>query len=126
METVGIVPSLRAGALRDRDGLLLGRVEDVLYDAETHRPAWVVVRLGEADGEGGVRRTLAPARGARARVDGMSLGVAAAAVRACPVAVRGPAPLREHVVASARHYGVRRFARPRGEAYTSVAPALAA
>jgi hypothetical protein len=120
-ETVGIVPALRDGPLRDRAGLLLGRVEDVLFDAETNRPAWFVVRLSE--GDGGVRRTLAPARGARARVDGTALGVAADVVRACPVVLLGaPAPLREHVLSAARHYGVRRFGR--AASFTSAAPAL--
>src|SRR4051795_12907874 len=31
MHVPGIVPSLRDGPLRDRDGLLLGRVEDLLF-----------------------------------------------------------------------------------------------
>jgi hypothetical protein len=123
MDAVGLVPSLREGALRDRDGRLVGRVEDLLFDAQTNRPAWLVVRI--ADGaDGATRRTLAPARGSRARVDGMALGVGVDAVRSCPVAIAGPAPLREHVLSACRHYGVRRFAR--GESFTSVAAAALA
>src|SRR4051812_46556069 len=119
METVGIVPALREGPLRDRSGLLVGCVEDVLFDAETNRPAWVVVRLTDGDRS---QRTLAPARGSRARVDGLRWGVTAEAVRSCPVSLAGRAPLREHVAGARRHYGVRRFAR--AASFTSVAPAL--
>ncbi|WCB93600.1 hypothetical protein DSM104299_02315 [Baekduia alba] len=117
-----MVPALRDGTLRDRSGLLVGRVEDMLFDAETNRPAWMVVRLSE-DG-GGHRRTLAPARGARPSVGGMVLGVTAEVVRSCSVTVTSPAPLVEHVAAACRHYGVRRF--PRGDAFTSAAPGLEA
>jgi hypothetical protein len=126
MGTVGTVPGLREGPLRDREGLLLGRVEDVLYDAATHRPAWLVVRLsdGATATATATRRTLAPARGMRFGVlDGLSLGVGAEDVRACPVALTGAAPLLEHVAAACRHYGVRRFAR--GDAFTWVGAAAA-
>src|ERR1700710_879958 len=112
MEAVaaGVVPALRAGALRDRDGLLLGRVDEVLYDAETNRPAWLVVRLG-VGGEAS-RRTLAPARGLRVLAgDGGALACEAARVHDCPVTLSGPMLTREHVAAAARHYGVRRFLR---------------
>ncbi|MCW2985158.1 MAG: PRC-barrel domain containing protein, partial [Conexibacter sp.] len=61
----GIVPSLRQAPLRDRDGLLLGRVEDLLFDALTNRPAWLVVRLGDG------RRTIAPAARSRPALDGL-------------------------------------------------------
>jgi hypothetical protein len=120
MEVPGIVPSLRDGPLRDRDGLLLGRVEDLLFDAQTNRPAWLVVRLSGPD----ERRTLVPAPRARPAVDGLRAAHAADAIRACPVTLTGPTPLREHVVGAGRHYGLRRFAR--GEAFTSAAPAAAA
>jgi hypothetical protein len=96
----GVVPALYEGPLRDRDGLLLGRVDEVLYDAETHRAAWLVVRLA---GDGA--RTLAPARGLRfsAGGGGCALACAAEAVHACPAGL--------DVAAAARHYGVRRFLR---------------
>jgi hypothetical protein len=119
MGTPGTVPALHEAPLRDRDGLLLGRVEDLLFDAQTHRPAWVVVRLSGP----GEQRTLVPARGSRPTVDGLRVAHEASAVRAWPVVLPGRAPLREHVLAAARHYGARRFARA-DAAYTSVAPAL--
>ncbi|HET6506022.1 MAG TPA: hypothetical protein VFG42_04480 [Baekduia sp.] len=94
----GIVPALRDAPLRDRDGLLLGRAHDVLFDAVTNRPAWVVVLLSDG------RATLAPAARARHTIDGLCLAVAADAVRDCPAGV-------DDVTAAARHYGVRRFMR---------------
>jgi hypothetical protein len=119
----GVVPALREGPLRDRDGLLLGRVDEVLYDAETNRPAWLVVRL--ADGAAGAtRRTLAPARGLRffAGGGGCALGCEAIRVHECPVTLSGPLLTREHVAAAARHYGVRRFLR--GDALTTAGRAV--
>ena len=44
MGVSGIVGAVHEAPLRDHDGLLLGRVEDLLFDAVTNRPAWVVVR----------------------------------------------------------------------------------
>jgi len=120
MEVTGIVPALHDGPLRDRDGLLLGRVEDLLFDAQTNRPAWLVVRLAGAQG----RRTLAPAPRSRPTVDGLVLACAAEQVRSCPVTLSGPAPLLEHVAGAARHYGLQRFAR--ADRFTSVMPALGA
>jgi hypothetical protein len=120
MDVPGIVPALRDGPLRDRDGHLLGRVEDQLFDAQTNRPAWLVVRLSGPD----ERRTLVPARGARPTLDGLHAAHAAEIVRDCPVTLASPAPLREHIAAAGRHYGLRRFARD--EAYTSAALVTAA
>jgi hypothetical protein len=94
----GLVPALRDAPLRDRDGLLLGRAADVLFDAVTNRPAWVIVVLSDG------RTTLAPASRARNTVDGQCLAVAADAVRACPAGAGD-------VALAAQHYGVRRFAR---------------
>jgi hypothetical protein len=109
----GVVPALYEGPLRDRDGLLLGRVDEVLYDAETNRAAWVVVRLA---GDGGApRRTLAPARGLRfiAGGGGCVLSCTAADVHACP------AGGLDDVAAAAKHYGVRRFLRGDARAFTT-------
>jgi hypothetical protein len=120
MDVPGIIPTLRDRPVRDVEGLLLGRVEDLLFDAVTNRPAWFVVRLS-GDGE---RRTLAPAGRSRPSLDGYCVAHDAASVRACPVTLLAPAPLREHVAAASRHYGLPRFTRT--EAFTSATPAVAA
>lgn len=113
LPVVGIVPALRDAPLRDREGLLLGRALDVLYDAVSNRPAWVVVELPDG------RATLAPAARSRHTVDGLMLAVAADDVRGCP-ADPGEAAL------AAAHYGLPRFARERAAAarFTSAGPAL--
>jgi hypothetical protein len=116
MSSAGIVPAVHEAPLRDRDGLLLGRVEDLLFDAQSNRPAWLVVRL--ADG----RRTVAPAARARPMVEGLRVAVDADTVRACPVTLAGASLRQEHLAGAARHYGVRRFAR--GASFTSAGPAL--
>ncbi|MCW2983514.1 MAG: PRC-barrel domain containing protein, partial [Conexibacter sp.] len=54
---------------------------------------------------------------------GLRVAVGADAVRACPVTLSGPSPLRADVAGAARHYGIRRFA-ARGEQLTSAGPAL--
>jgi hypothetical protein len=114
----GTVPSLRSAPLRDRAGHLLGRADDVLYDAVTNRPAWVVLTL--ADGV----RTLAPAARARRTLHGLCVAVDAERVRSCPVALAGRGPMVGDVAAAARHYGVRRFERDAAARFTSAAPAL--
>jgi len=116
MGAPGVVPAVHEAPLRDRDGLLLGRVEDLLFDAVTNRPAWVVVRLGDG------RRTVAPAARARPGLDGMRVAVGADVVQGCPVTLAGASLLHEHLVAASRHYGIRRFAR--GGQLTSAGPAL--
>src|SRR4051794_41910097 len=107
MEVSGIVPALRQGPLRDRDGLLLGRVEDQLFDAQTNRPVWLVVRLSGAE----ERRTLVPARAARPTVDGLCVAHDAEAVRGCPVTLAGAAPPRGHGAGAPPPPGRRPFGR---------------
>jgi hypothetical protein len=119
MDVCGIIPTLRDRPIRDLDGLLLGRLEDVLFDATSNRPAWFVVRLSGED----ERRTLVPAGRSRPSLDGYCVAADAATVRACPVALPAPLPLREHVAAASRHYGLPRFTR--AEAFTSATPAAA-
>ena len=115
---IPVVPSLREAPLRDRDGLLLGRAHDVLFDAVTNRPAWVVVGLSDG------RRTLAPAARARHTLHGLQLAAEAEAVRSCPATLSAAAPSVDDVAQAARHYGVRRFARAAAAPFTSAGPAL--
>jgi hypothetical protein len=116
----GIVPALRDAPLRDRDGALLGLAHDLLFDAITNRPAWVVVGL--ADG----RRTLAPFARARHTIDGLCLAVAADAVQSCPatVAPTAAAPALDDLAAAAAHYGQRRYSGAAAGRFTSAGPAL--
>src|SRR4051794_28963714 len=101
MHETGIVPALHYAPLRDRDGVVAGSVVDLLADAATHRPAWLVVALDDG------RRTVVPARGSRPVVGGMRVPHDAATVRSCPAAVGADGLLaREHVVRVCRHYGV--------------------
>ena len=100
MCATGIVPALHDAPLCDRDGAMIGSVEELLADATTNRPAWLVVRL--LDG----RRTVAPARGAHPTRAGIRIRHPHDAVRTCPVTPAGPALAREHVVRVCRHYGV--------------------
>jgi hypothetical protein len=100
MCATGIVPALHDAPLCDRDGVRIGVVEDLLADATTNRPAWLVVRLRDG------RRTVVPARGARPTRAGMRVRHPYDAVRTCPVTLAEPALGREHVVRVCRHYGV--------------------
>jgi hypothetical protein len=59
MRATGIVPALHDTPLRDREGVTVGELEDLLADAATNRPAWLVVKLDDG------RRTVAPAHGSR-------------------------------------------------------------
>src|ERR1700712_4967252 len=103
MGVPGQVPSLHGGPLRDHDGAQLGTVEELLFEAATSRPAWLVVVLA------GGRRTLAPARRSRATVRGLRIAVDRAGVLACPIDL-GPAgtpPVPADVVDACATYGVR-------------------
>jgi hypothetical protein len=97
----GLVPALHGAPLCDRDGAVIGTVQELLSDPTTHRPAWLVVRLRDG------RRTVVPARGAYPTRAGMRIRHPFDAVRTCPVTLADPGTLgREHLVAVCRHYGV--------------------
>jgi hypothetical protein len=104
MGAPGLVPSLHGGSLRDHDGAQLGVVEELLFEAATSRPAWLIVAL--ADG----RRTLVPARRSRATIRGLRIAVDRAVVAACPVDLGpvGTPPAPADVVDACGHYGIRR------------------
>lgn len=123
MCATGIVPALHGAPLCDRDGAAIGRVDALLSDPVTHRPAWLIVCLRDG------RRTVVPARGAHPTRAGMRIRHPYDAVRTCPITLAGTASLgREHLVAVCRHYGV---AVPLGVAVTAApgpapAPVVAA
>jgi hypothetical protein len=89
----GVLPGLHGAPLRDRDGVVVGVVADLLVHAPTSRPSWFVVRLPDG------RSTVVPVTGSRASLRGPRVPYPATIVEACPVARPG--------VPACRHYGVR-------------------
>jgi hypothetical protein len=100
MRATGIVPALHGAPLRDCDGVAVGAVEQLLTDAVTHRPAWLVVRLDDG------RRTVAPAVRARPSLHGTRVPWPEATVRSCPVTLGGVELDHARALRACRHYGV--------------------
>ncbi|QEC48506.1 PRC-barrel domain containing protein [Baekduia soli] len=100
MRATGIVPALHDAPLRDRDGTRVGYVEDLLADARTNRPAWLVVCLDDG------RRTVVPARGCRPTPAGTRAPHPAGHLTGCPATLAGAALEREAMADACRHYGV--------------------
>ena len=104
MHAQACVPSLVGAPLADRDGAIVGTVEDLMVALATQAPTWLLVRLHGA----GAARRLVPA-------SGMHAGGAAVRVpyRAAEIAAAPPGPpaacgvVREHAVRLCRHYALR-------------------
>jgi len=104
MDASGLVPSLIGAPLAGHDGVACGTVEDLLVDAATHRPVWLVVRLSVP----GAPRTLVPAERMAGRRDAVVVPFASDLIRSAPVALGGAgAGSREHHARLCRHFGVR-------------------
>lgn len=104
MDAAGLIPSFIGAPLADRDGVVTGTVEDVLFDERTHRPVWVLLRFaGEASAF-----TFVPADRLSSRRDAVAVPFGADEIRSAPVRLPAPAEAaREHAVQLCRHYGVR-------------------
>ena len=48
MDAPGLIPPLIGAPLSPRSGGVAGTVEDLLVDAVSHRPVWLLVRLHDA------------------------------------------------------------------------------
>jgi hypothetical protein len=104
MNPPGFIPSFIGAPLADRDGVVAGTIEDLLFDERTHRPVWLLVRLPDAQAP----YTFVPGDRLTSRRDAVSVPFAAEEIRSSPV--RLPAPTgaaREHAVRLCRHFGVR-------------------
>jgi hypothetical protein len=104
MNPPGSIPSFIGAPLADRDGVVAGTIEDLLFDERTHRPVWLLVRLPDAQAP----YTFVPGDRLTSRRDAVSVPFAAEEIRSSPV--RLPAPTgaaREHAVRLCRHFGVR-------------------
>jgi hypothetical protein len=103
MDAPGLIPSLIGAALSPGGGPAAGTVEDLLVD-HTSRPMWLLVRLRHAARP----YTFVPAQRMASRADAIVVPYDEAALRAAPVRLDGPGPLRrDHAMALSRHYGVR-------------------
>lgn len=105
----GVVPGWIGARAYDADGARIGHVADVLFDAQSRAPGWVLLVLPRPEEQ----FVLAPARGLRHLHDGVQLGCRRDAVRTAPTSAGPPDGLaHEHARALARHFGVRCGAGP--------------
>ena len=110
MDAPGLIPPLIGAPLSPRSGGVAGIVEDLLVDAASHRPVWLLVRLhGSAP-----PYTFVPAERMASRTGAVVVPFDEKALREAPVRLASPSPCaREHAATLSRHYGVRV---PAGEA----------
>lgn len=105
MDAPGLIPSLIGAPLAPRGGGVAGTIEDLLVDATSHRPVWLLVRLRHS----AQPYTYVPAGRMASRRDAVAVPFDEDTLRAAPVRLAAPAPFpREPAAASlCRHYGVR-------------------
>jgi hypothetical protein len=120
MDAPGLIPPLIGAPLSPRSGGVAGTVEDLLVDAASHRPVWLLVRLHDAVQP----YTFVPAERMASRTGSVVVPFDEQALREAPVRLASPAGCaREHAAALSRHYGVQV---PFGDAHgvRGVAPAV--
>jgi hypothetical protein len=104
MDAPGLIPPLIGAPLSPRSGGVAGTVEDLLVDAASHRPVWLLVRLHEVVQP----YTFVPAERMASRTGSVVVPFDEQALRETPVRLASPAGCgREHAAALSRHYGVR-------------------
>jgi hypothetical protein len=104
MDAPGLIPPLIGAPLSSRSGGVAGTVEDLLVDAASHRPVWLLVRL---DGVG-APYTFVPAERMASRTGSVVVPFDEKALRETPVRLAAPSGCgREHAAVLSRHYGVR-------------------
>ena len=103
MDAPGLIPPLIGAPLSPRSGGVAGIVEDLLVDAASHRPVWLLVRLHDAVQP----YTFVPAERMASRTGSVVVPFDERALREAPVRLAAPCEwVREHAVALSRHYGV--------------------
>jgi PRC-barrel domain len=113
MAAVGLIPALLGAQVLTSDDAAVGTVADLLVDAETGRPAWVLLdRPGH--GEPG----LVPAALLRTRCRAVALACAAALLATAPPAAHPPSPGQARRLC--RHFGVSVWDVPVEAALTAV------
>lgn len=100
------IPPLVSAPLADRDGAIVGTVEDLMVALTTQEPTWLLVRL-HGDVAGSARR-LVPATGMRAAGPAVRVPYASALIAAAPTGSTADGRVaREHAVRLCRHYAIR-------------------
>jgi hypothetical protein len=104
MDAPGLIPPLIGAPLSPRSGAVAGTVEDLLVDAASHQPVWLLVRLYEVVQP----YTFVPAERMASRTGSVVVPFDEKALRETPVRLASPSRCgREHAVVLSRHYGVR-------------------
>jgi sporulation protein YlmC with PRC-barrel domain len=108
MHAHACIPSLVGAPLADRDGAIVGTVEDLMVALTTQAPTWLLVRLHGA----GTAHTLVPAAGMCAAGPAVRVPYGAAQIAAAPAGRMGTGSsggvVLEHAVRLCRHYAIRR------------------
>ena len=104
MDAPGLIPPLIGAPLSPRSGGVAGTVEDLLVDAASHRPVWLLVRLHDS----AQPYTFVPAERMASRTGAVVVPFDEKALREAPVRLASPSGCaREHATTLSRHYGVR-------------------
>jgi sporulation protein YlmC with PRC-barrel domain len=96
------VQSIIGQKLLDRDGVAIGRVTDVIFDAATLEPEWITVKVGRFGSE-----HLVPVSATEPGSEGPAVPFPKEKVREAPVAERGhcsPSPNERRTIFE--HYGI--------------------
>lgn len=103
MGAPGLIPPLIGAPLSPRGGGVAGTIEDLLVDAASHRPVWLLVRLRHSARP----YTFVPAERMASHADGVAVPFDEETLRGAPVRLAGPSGCaREHAAVLCRHYGV--------------------
>jgi hypothetical protein len=104
MDAPGLIPPLIGAPLFPRSGAVAGIVEDLLVDAASHRPVWLLVRLHDVVQP----YTFVPAERMASRTGSVVVPFDERALRETPVRLASPSRCgREQAAVLSRHYGVR-------------------
>jgi hypothetical protein len=86
----------------DRDGEVIGKVTDVIFDAATLEPEWITVKMSRFGSE-----HLVPVSATEARGEGPAVPFPKEKVKEAPVAEKGhaaPSPMERQMIFE--HYGI--------------------
>jgi hypothetical protein len=104
MDAPGLIPPLIGAPLSPRGGAAAGIVEDLLVDAASHRPVWLLVRLHDVMQP----YTFVPAERMASRTGSVVVPFDESELRETPVRLASPSRCgREQAALLSRHYGVR-------------------